>query len=529
MSAAPPMDRRLNARYRQLIELAPDAILVHDGEVVELANAAAARLAGAGSADELRGRRIAEFLAPPYLKSVESEIITSGERSAVAPPVRDTFRRLDGSEVPVEVSSAAIMDGARLSAHLMIRDITDRVAVERTAAELQVRLRHTQKMEAIGALAGGVAHEVNNMMTVILGFTEFMLQDPALPHERIADMRQVSVAAGRAANITRQLLAFSRRSFYRPQVMELDTAIRGLEPMIGRLLGEHQTLALDLTPAPAVWLDREQFTQIAVNFTLNARDAMEPGGTLTIAVRQTDLPEPAPGYAGASIPAGRYTRVSFSDDGSGMSAETEAKLFEPFYTTKAVGQGTGLGLAAVYGILEQNGAYVALDTETGRGTTFALFLPVASEQAVADRAARTPRPVGAPVGASVLVVEDEDAVRAMVTRSLELAGFRVLQAANGRDAIQVIADRGAPDLVLTDMMMPQMDGIQLADHLAERWPAMPVLFTSGYAAEELERRGIPDVRRKMLQKPFTPDTLVRFVTAVLARRISGRSDFADTP
>lgn len=517
------IDRRA-ARYQSLIELAPDAILIHDGEVIELANAAAARLAGAGSATELRGRRIAEFLAPPYLKSVEAEIVGSGERAAVAPPVRDTFRRLDGSEVQVEVSAAAIMNGTRLSAHLMIRDITDRLAAEKTAAELQVRLRQTQKMEAIGALAGGVAHEVNNMMTVILGFTEFMLQDPTLPREHIADVRQVSAAAERAATVTRQLLAFSRRGFYRPQVMELDHTLHGLEPMLRRLLGEDHALALDVAPAAPVWLDRQQFVQIAVNFALNARDAMEPGGTLTISVSDADLSEPVAGYAGASIPAGHYTRLSFSDDGSGMTAETEGQLFEPFYTTKPVGQGTGLGLAAVHGILEQNGGYITLDTKSGRGTTFTLFLPVATDRAVAERGRRRPGLADVPVGASVLVVEDEETVRAMASRSLELAGFRVLQAANGREAIEVIARRGTPTLVLTDMIMPQMDGIQLAAHLAERWPALPVLFTSGYAPEELERRGARDVPRSTLHKPFTPDEVVQFVTAALTRTSRAQPD-----
>ncbi len=517
------IDRRV-VRYDSLIELAPDAILIHDGELIELANVAAARLAGAGSATELQGRRIAEFLAPPFLKSVEAEIVGSGERAAVAPPVRDTFRRLDGSEVQVEVSAAAIMNGARLSAHLMIRDITDRLAIERTAAELQARLGETQKMEAIGALAGGVAHEVNNMMTVILGFSEFMLQNPSLPREHIADVRQVSNAAERAATVTRQLLAFSRRSVYRPQVMELDPTLRSLEPMLGRLLGDHGTLALDLAPAAPVWFDSQQFLQIAVNFALNARDAMEPGGTLTISVSDAVLPEPAAGYAGTSIPAGHYTRLSFGDDGAGMTAATEAHLFEPFYTTKPIGQGTGLGLAAVHGILQQNGGYIAVDTTRGQGTTFTLFLPVATDHAVAEREHRRPAYADPPAGASVLVVEDEESVRAMASRSLELAGFRVVQAANGREAIAVIAQRGPPALVLTDVMMPQMDGIQLAAHLAERWPALPILFTSGYAPEELERRGAHDVPRGTLPKPFTPDEVVRFVTNALARASGGYPD-----
>jgi two-component system, cell cycle sensor histidine kinase and response regulator CckA len=512
-------------RYHQLVELAPDGILIHDGERVLLANTAAARLAGATHLDQLIGLPIDSFLKPPYLKGVEARLMAPGELVSFVAPVRDTFRRLDGSEVEVEVTAIAFMDGRRTSAHLVIRDITDRLAVQLAARQVQEQLRQAQRMEAVGALAGGVAHEVNNMMSVVLGFSDFILQDPSVPEERLADVRQIIKAAERAAGVTRQLLAFSRRGFYHPVAFDLGEAVHALEPVVRRLLGESRNLEVALDASPCVWADRGQFDQVIVNLALNARDAMPAGGTLTITAAERQVQDGATAYADVVIPPGAYALVVVRDTGTGMDAPTEARIFEPFFTTKPVGQGTGLGLAAVYGILRQNQGYITVENRPGHGVAFTLYLPLAPAAAVV--VVEQPDP-GQPAivpdlesGATILLVEDEEAVRAIAMRSLELGGFRVLQAADGVSALEAIGRHGPPQLVLTDLMMPGMGGAELGRRLRERWPALPILFMSGYSAEDLHRQGAVESGKVTVQKPFTPDGLIRSVAAALARVATG--------
>jgi two-component system cell cycle sensor histidine kinase/response regulator CckA len=507
-------------RYHQLVELAPDGILIHDGERVLLANTAVARLAGATHLDQLIGLPIDSFLKPPYLKGVQARLMAPGELASLVAPVRDTFRRLDGSEVEVEVTAIAFMDGRRTSAHLVIRDITDRLAVQLAARLVQEQLRQAQRMEAVGALAGGVAHEVNNMMSVVLGFSDFILHDPSMPEERLADVRQIITAAERAAGVTRQLLAFSRRAFYRPVAFDLGDAVRDLEPVVRRLLGESRQLAVALDASPRVWADRGQFEQVLVNLALNARDAMPAGGTLTITAAERQVQDGATAYADVVIPPGAYALVVVRDTGTGMDALTEARIFEPFFTTKPVGQGTGLGLAAVYGILRQNQGYIAVENQPGRGVAFTLYLPLAPADAVVVEQPGPGQPAIVPApksGATILLVEDEEAVRAIATRSLELGGFRVLQAADGVSALEVIGRHSPPQLVLTDLMMPGMGGAELGRRLRERWPALPILFMSGYSAEDLHRQGAVGSEEVTVQKPFTPDSLIRSVAAALAQ------------
>ncbi len=261
-------------RYQQLVELAPESILIHDGERIVLANAAAARLAGATRRDELVGRPIDNFLNPPYLKAVQAHLLGSGDVAKRVPPVRDAFRRIDGSEVEVEVTAIAFLDHGRPSAHLVIQDITDRLVVQAAARRTEEQLLQAQKMEAVGALAGGVAHEVNNMMSVILGFSEFLLRAPDMAEERLAEVRHIVRAAERTAAVTRQLLAFSRRAFHRPQVLELGAALQDFEPVVRRLLGEERNLRLTSDVSPRVRVDKGQLEQVIVNLALNARDAM---------------------------------------------------------------------------------------------------------------------------------------------------------------------------------------------------------------------------------------------------------------
>ncbi len=517
-------------RYLQLVELAPDTILIHNGERIILANAEAVRLAGAAHRDQLVGQPIDRFLHPPYLKSVEAQILRSGDVAKRVPPVKDKFRRLDGSEVEVEVTAIAFLDQGHPSAHLVVQDITERIAAQHTAHLAEVGLQQAQRMEAVGALAGGVAHEVNNMMSVILGFSEFLLTGPDMAEERLADVRHIVRAAERTAAVTRQLLAFSRRAFHRPQITDLGSAMRDFEPVVRRLLGEERQLSLSSDASPRVRVDKGQLEQVVVNLALNARDAMQPGGTLTITTAEAEVPAGVSSGDGSAIPPGRYGLIVVRDTGVGMDPATRTHVFEPFFTTKPVGKGTGLGLAAADGIMKQNGGYITVASTPGLGATFTLYLPALSDVDVVDRREGPrgeplpPVPDETQAGAIILLVEDEPAVRAIAARSLERSGFRVLQASGGGDALEMVHRHGRPDLVLTDLMMPGVGGTELARRLRERWPELPILFMSGYSVEDLMRQGTIASERSVIQKPFTPDRLVRSVAAALlqaGREISG--------
>jgi two-component system, cell cycle sensor histidine kinase and response regulator CckA len=277
--------------------------------------------------------------------------------------------------------------------------------------------------------------------------------------------------------------------------------------------------------APRVWVDSGQLEQVVINLALNARDAMPAGGTLTITTQETELPNGIAAADGAAIPAGRYATILVRDTGAGMDAATEARIFEPFFTTKPVGQGTGLGLAATHGIVTQSGGYIAVMSAPGEGAAFTVYLPVEPDGDRVERRAEPPR-VGADVtqaGATVLVVDDEPAVRAIAARSLEHGGFHVLQAPDGADALELINRHGPPHLVLTDLMMPGIGGAELARRLRERWPELPILFMSGYSAEELRRQGAIGSEGELIQKPFMPDGLVGSVAAALSRAAVDRA------
>ena len=513
-----PERRKRDERYQELVELAPDGILIHDGERISFANAAAVRLAGATARDELVGLPIDAFLAPPHLKAVQIEITGSISPADGTTPVRDSFRRLDGSRVAVEVRAIAFMDAGRLSAHLVIRDITERLGMEGAARQIEERLEKAQRMEAVGALAGGVAHEVNNMMAVILGFGDFVLRDLRLPQDLAADVREIMVAADRAAAVTRQLLAFSRRAIQHPKVIDLAAAVREAEPVVRRLLGEGRRLSIEADAAPLVRIDPRQLQQVIINLALNARDATAADGSFGITTAEATLPDGIAAAGAVSIPAGRYALLVLTDDGSGMDAATLTRIFEPFFTTKPLGEGTGLGLAAAHGIVTQGGGYITALSAPGRGSSFTLYLPVVvPDDTIERRGQSVAPPIGAiHADATVLVIDDEPAVRAIAARSLVSGGFRVVEAADGADAIHLVDRDGPPAIVLTDLLMPGVGGAELARRLKERWPALPVVFMSGYSAEELRRQGAIGFEGQLIQKPFTPDGLVRSVAAVLA-------------
>jgi two-component system cell cycle sensor histidine kinase/response regulator CckA len=380
------------------------------------------------------------------------------------------------------------------------------------------RMRQSDRMEVVGQLAGGVAHEANNQMTVVLGATEFLLARTDLAEAARSDLEQVKGAAERTAAITAQLLAFSRRQVLQPQVLEIDEAVEGLEGMLRRALGERSTLEIHPNAASCkVKADPGQLAQVLLNLVLNARDAMPLGGRLSIETATTRLTEEYAGqHPGVEIRPGHYVVVSVTDTGYGMSADTLLHLFEPFYTTKPVGKGTGLGLATVYGIIKQSGGYVWAYSELGLGTTFKVYLPL--EAGSVNLVTESPPPARAS-GEHVLVVEDEPTVRYMTSRALKEHGYDVVEASDGSEALRLLERaNGNLDLIITDVIIPGLDGTELARRAAIVRPDLPILFMSGYTDHEIVRRGLLESDKPFLQKPFTPDALIRRVAELLDRK-----------
>ena len=410
--------------------------------------------------------------------------------------------------------------------HTLLRDAVGRVigtasiGIDSTEEKrLEERLRQSQKLEAVGRLAGGVAHDFNNLLTIILGYSDLVL---LATHETTVREHagEVKKASERAAALTRQLLAFSRRQVLQPSVLDLNAVVADTDKMLRRLIGEDiELLSVGPVDLGRVKADRGQIEQVLVNLVVNARDAMPDGGSLTIETENVHLDE---GYArahGVSQP-GPYVRLSVTDSGHGMDAPTQARIFEPFFTTKREGQGTGLGLATVYGIVKQSGGYIWVYSEPGRGTTFRIYLPRAAEDAAPMRPAVPALTANLRGTETILVVEDDASLRRMAAEALQLFGFRVLQAPSAEVALAVIEQNGI-DLLLTDIVMPHMSGRELARQLATRRPDLKVIFMSGYAEQAAVRNGLIEPHQPFISKPFTPEALVRKLRSVL--------DGADSP
>ncbi|MGV3520570.1 ATP-binding protein [Luteitalea sp.] len=407
-------------------------------------------------------------------------------------------RRRDGTAFTAFVVDSPILgsDGQLVA---VVGVSTDVSAVR----ALEAQLRQAQKMEAVGRLAGGIAHDFNNLLTVILGNIELALQSRGIEPGAATSLTGARDAATRAAQLTRQMLAFSRREPLRPRVLDLSTALRGLEPMLQRLLPENIQVAFDVqgTAMPVV-IDPGQYDQLVLNLAVNARDAMSNGGTLRM-----DL-APVASTGGA---AGRHVRLAVSDTGSGISPDALPHIFEPFYTTKEPGQGTGLGLATVYAVVEQAGGHIDVETSAGHGTTFIVTLPtvgVATAEAVAD----TPVALGMNTRPTVLVVEDDFGLRELIIRTLTAAEFRVLDASGGVQALELLGEHlGAVDVMLTDLLMPGMDGATLAERVAQSYPGIRVIVMTGHAAPALYDRASRQSPFRIVEKPFGPAEIVQAV------------------
>jgi signal transduction histidine kinase/ActR/RegA family two-component response regulator len=386
-------------------------------------------------------------------------------------------------------------------------DITERKSLE-------AQLRQSQKMEAVGRLAGGIAHDFNNAIGVIVGYSALMKEGLAPDNKLVRYADEVSKAGHRAASLTRQLLAFSRKQVIQPTVIDLNSTLREMEKMLHRLIGEDIQLTIVLAPdLGRVKADAGQLDQILMNLAVNARDAMPQGGKLIIETSNAELDESnLSGHTYAK--PGRYVMISVSDTGCGMDKETISHIFEPFYTTKGPGKGTGLGLSTVYGIVKQSEGYIWVYSEPGKGARFKIYFP--RIEAAADPTARAPEVAVAAGSETILLVEDDESMRNLTRTCLESNGYRVLDVANGESAIQTVAHHKGPiHLLLTDVVMPGISGRQLAESLSLSRPEMKCLYMSGYTADLIAQHGVLDPQVALLEKPFTKEALLRRVRQVL--------------
>ncbi len=420
------------------------------------------------------------------------------------------WRRKNGSPITVRLSGRSIRDehGEPVAFEMIAEDVTERAALE-------LQLVQSQKMEAVGRLAGGVAHDFNNLLTVITGYGELMLGELRADDPMRGEVEEIQKAADRAASLTRQLLAFSRRQVLAPKIMDLNSAVSNMDKLLRRLLGEDVELNTLLDPSLGrVKADPGQIEQVVMNLAVNARDAMPSGGKLTIETANLDLDS---FYARehVKVMAGPYVMLAVSDTGVGMDSETQAHIFEPFFTTKAQGKGTGLGLSTVYGIVKQSGGYIWVYSESGRGTTFKVYLPRVSEEADAG-ASGGPEHETHRGTETVLLVEDEDGVRALIRQILTKNGYQVLEARRAEEALMLAEGHNGPlHLLLTDVVLARMSGRELAHQLSPKRPEMQVIFMSGYTDEAIVHHGILRPGAMFLQKPFTTDGLMHKVREVL--------------
>jgi nitrogen-specific signal transduction histidine kinase/ActR/RegA family two-component response regulator len=384
-------------------------------------------------------------------------------------------------------------------------DVTDRVRAEHALSEAEEKLLQAQRMESIGQLAGGVAHDFNNLLTAITGHSELLLVDLPEDSPLREDAVEIRSAADRAASLTKQLLAFSRKQVMRPEVVDVNERIGLIEKMLRRLIGEHIELRTRLGTADHVETDPAKFEQAIMNLAVNARDAMPNGGLLTIATETVVVDDRG------DLAPGRYVRLVVSDTGTGMDAETVDRIFEPFFTTKDVGKGTGLGLSTVYGIVKQSGGSVTCYSEVDVGTTFKIYLPSADKQKTVQAGEVSKRRIAG--GAeTILLTEDQDNVRRLAATVLSRLGYTVLAAAGPEEALGIAERYDDPiDLLLTDVVMPGMNGPEVAERIRALRPETTVMFMSGYTDDALERHGVTVTDRNDLEKPFTPDVLAKVV------------------
>jgi len=501
--------RATEASYETLVEHAPVGIYRSSPEGRFLSvNAAVVRILGYDAAADVLGLHMARDV---YADAAERQRLVERDSYSARQydNVEATWKRRDGRLLTVQLSVRAVRDAAGRVEYYetFVRDVTDQ-------RRLQQQVLQSQKLEAVGRLAGGIAHDFNNLLTVITSYSDLLLEDLSPGDPKRDDLEQVRKAADGAAALTRQLLAFSRQQVVEPRVVSLNTVVEGLQKILRRVIGEDVELTTTLAPdLGAVRADVGQLEQVLMNLAVNARDAMPTGGRLTIETANVEHdPDYARGHDAAAVR--RFAMLAVSDTGCGMDDATKAKIFEPFFTTKEPGKGTGLGLATVYGIVQQAGGFIWVYSEPGHGTSFKIYLPQVDATAEVAAAATGAR---APGGTeTVLLVEDAAAVRAVTKQVLERHGYAVLEAPGGEAAVRLAQrHRGPIHLLLTDVVMPRVSGRELAEQLARVRPDTRVLYASGYTDDSVVRHGILESGTAYLQKPFSPESLARKVREVL--------------
>ena len=495
-------------KYRELFEHSPYGIYLSssEGRLLE-ANSALVTMLGYGSREEL----LSEDLNKVYECAEDrQEARRRCERPGGVDVVQVNFRRKNGDRIVVQLNGRCIRDadGATVGFEVIVEDITERQKLER-------QFLQAQKMDAVGRLAGGVAHDFNNVLGVILGYTELL--KPTFPAEdaRSKQLREIEKAGKRAASLTRQLLAFSRQQVIQPVVLNLNSVVMEMERMLRRLIGEDIDLTIALEPAlGSVRADRGQVEQVLMNLAVNSRDAMPKGGSLVISTNNAELDEAYTSQHSFAKP-GKYISLSVSDNGCGIPKELQSHIFEPFFTTKQPGQGTGLGLSTVYGIIKQSQGHVSLYSEPGTGTTFKIYLPLVEERAEPGTAAENVTSLSRGTE-TVLLVEDQPDLLELTQTCLTRQGYRVFSARNGEAALELAGKHpGEVNLLLTDLVMPGMSGRDLAQMLLRTQAGMKVLYMSGYTRDLITKHGVLDADVFLLEKPFTIDSLCRRVRQVL--------------
>jgi PAS domain S-box-containing protein len=508
--------REANGKFQALIEASPLAIvaLTPEGHVT-MWNTAAERMTGWNEGEAL-GRLLP--IVPEEKKGEFQALLARGRAGEQLSGVELRRQKKDGSPIDISIWTSPMRDCRGEVAGIMSvwADVTERKRMEEALRNSEEQLRQSQRMEGIGRLAGGVAHDFNNLLTAIGGYSDLLIHrlDGSSPMRR--DVEEIRKAGERAASLTRQLLAFSRQQVLQPKVLDLNAAVADMDRMLRRLIGEDIDLVAVLKPGlGTVMADPGQVEQIIMNLVVNARDAMPRGGKVTIETRNVELDER---YVcrHAVVQPGTYVLLSISDTGSGMDEVTKDRLFEPFYTTKEKGKGTGLGLSTVYGIVKQSGGYIWVYSEIGLGTTFKVYFPrfagtspEAKKEWASDSAPRGRE--------TVLVAEDEEMVRTLIRGILERNGYTVLTASDGDEAISAASKCRDPiHLILTDVVMPKRGGRDVAESLARIHPGAKVLYMSGYTDESIVHHGVLEEGIAFIEKPFTPDALLRKVRQVLA-------------
>ena len=521
MSQSPgqlPSSEGQAAKLRGILESAVTAIItIDDRGIIESVNPATERLFGY-VVSELVGQNVKVLMPEPYKSEHDGYIdnyLKTGTKKIIGIGREVSGRRKDGVTFPLHLSVSEFVVDGRSHFTGMIHDISDRKHVEEALRESERRFAQAQKMEAVGQLTGGIAHDFNNLLLVISGNLELL--EPYLDREEPkALLKEAQDATSLGSKLTDQLLTFARRRHLDPQVIQLNDLVVSITDMLRRTLGEHVTLSTSL--AREVWpthADPDQFQSAIVNMALNARDAMPEGGKLVVETRNILLDEDHADVQ-SELKPGEYVQLSISDTGTGMPPEIRDRVFEPFFTTKEKGRGTGLGLAMVYGFVKQSGGHVTIYSEVGHGTTINLYLPRADAASVASAPETNKGGVDPHARETILVVEDDERVRKLTVRRLNMIGYRVLEASDGPTALEMLSRRNVVDLVFTDLIMPGgLSGREVAIRARELKPGIKVLLTSGYAEELVRGDDLQREQLKVLRKPYQQADLVAALREIL--------------